>query len=633
VAFTHSREVPVIVDDNARKVAADSDNPLSVEDYAIIGDCTTAALVGLNGSIDWLCWPRFDSGACFAALLGHARHGRWLIRPADEAAQVMRSYIENTMVLETVFQTAAGSFAVIDFMPTQQATTSVVRIIEGRRGKVPVRMHLTLRFDYGSSVPWVSRLPDESGIVAIAGRNLAALRASVALRGENLSTTSDFQIAAKERAWFVLSYGQSHQPPPAAVDVAAALHETVTFWRNWTARCTYRGKRHDAVIRSLLTLKAMTFGETGAIVAAPTTSLPEQLGGPRNWDYRYCWIRDATLTLAALMGAGYYDEAKAWREWLHRSLAGTPDDLQIMYGIFGERRLAEWEVPWLPGYQGAAPVRIGNAASGQLQLDVWGEMMGALHIAREGGLAAWPSGWDMQRQAVEHLEAIWMQPDDGIWEVRGGRRQFTHSKVMAWVAFDRTIKDAEKYQLDAPLARWRKVRDEIHQTVCERGYNSKKATFTQSFADDELDASLLLIPHVGFLPVTDPRVAGTIAAIERELLVDGFVMRYRTESGADGLPAGEGVFIPCSFWLADAYLLQGRDAEASALIDRLLALCNDVGLLSEEYDTKAGRQVGNFPQALSHMALVQSVLVHEARMPLRDQVVRAQSNLARTGAE
>jgi GH15 family glucan-1,4-alpha-glucosidase len=622
VAASNACEVPVIVDANAKKIAAESDNPLSVEDYAIIGDCTTAALVGLNGSIDWLCWPRFDSSACFAALLGHARNGRWSMCPADDTIRVTRAYLEDTMVLETVFTTATGSFAIIDFMPTQSAATSVVRLIEGRHGSVPVRMNLTLRFDYGSSVPWVSRLPDDSGIVAIAGRNLAVLRASVELHGEDLSTTSDFQIAAQERVWFALSYGQSHQPPPEPLEVDTALRQTVAFWRDWSTRCTYRGKRREAVMRSLLTLKAMIFAETGAIVAAPTTSLPEQLGGPRNWDYRYCWIRDATLTLTALMGAGYYEEAKAWREWLHRSLAGTPDDLQIMYGIFGERRLAEWEVPWLPGYQGAAPVRIGNAASGQLQLDVWGEMMGALHLAREGGLASWPSGWDMQRLALEHLEAIWMQPDDGIWEMRGGRRHFTHSKVMAWVAFDRTIKDAEKFNLDAPLSRWRDVRDEIHRTVCEQGYNPKKESFTQSFAGDELDASLLLIAHVGFLPVTDPRVAGTIAAVERELLIDGFVMRYRTESGADGLPAGEGVFIPCSFWLADAYLLQGRDAEANALIDRLLLLRNDVGLLSEEYDTKGRRQVGNFPQAFSHMALVQSVLVDEARIPLRDQVAR-----------
>jgi GH15 family glucan-1,4-alpha-glucosidase len=515
------------------------------------------------------------------------------------------------LVLETVFDTADGSFAVTDFMPVTQAVSSIVRIVEGRRGRGTLRMNVTLRFDYGSSVPWVSRLPDDSGVIAIAGRNLAVLRASVELRGEGMSTTSDFDLAAGERAWFVMSYGQSHLPPPAPVDASAALEDTEAYWRQWSAQCTYEGKRRDAVMRSLLTLKAMIFAETGAIVAAPTTSLPEQLGGPRNWDYRYCWIRDATLTLAALMGAGYYDEAKAWREWLHRSLAGTPDDLQIMYGIFGERRLAEYEIPWLPGYQGAAPVRVGNAASGQLQLDVWGEMMGALHLAREGGLSAWPSGWEMQRQALEHLEQIWTQPDDGIWEMRGGRRHFTHSKVMAWLAFDRTIKDMEKYQLEGPLARWREVRDDIHRTVCERGFNAQKSSFTQSFGGEDLDASLLLIPHIGFLPASDPRVAGTIAAVERELLVDGFVMRYRTDSGADGLPAGEGVFIPCSFWLVDAYRLQGRNAEAQALMDRLMALRNDVGLLSEEYDTKARRQVGNFPQAFSHMALVQSVLMHE----------------------
>ena len=601
-------------------VAADSDNPLSVEDYAIIGDGTTAALVGINGSIDWLCWPQFDSAACFAALLGHAKNGRWALAPADESTHATRSYRGDTLVLETVFDTPGGEFAVIDFMPVNTVASSVVRIVEGRRGNPRVRMNLTLRFDYGSSVPWVSRLPDESGVIAIAGRNLAALRASVELRGEDLATTADFEVAAGERAWFVLSHGQSHRPPPAPLDVEAALQETLAYWREWSALCTYKGRSRDAVMRSLLTLKAMIFAETGAIVAAPTTSLPEQLGGPRNWDYRYCWIRDATLTLAALMGAGYYDEAKAWREWLHRSLAGTPDDLQIMYGIFGERRLSEWEVPWLPGYQGAAPVRVGNAASGQLQLDVWGEMMGALHLAREGGLESWPSGWPMQRQALEHLEAIWMQPDDGIWEVRGGRRHFTHSKVMAWLAFDRTIKDAEKYSLEAPLERWRGVRDEIHRTVCERGYNTQKSSFTQSFGVDELDASLLLMAQVGFLPVSDPRIAGTIAAVERELLIDGFVMRYQTSSGADGLPGGEGVFIPCSFWLADVYQLQGRNAEAQALTDRLLALRNDVGLLSEEYDTRLRRQVGNFPQAFSHMALVQSVLVQEAGMSIKDQV-------------
>jgi GH15 family glucan-1,4-alpha-glucosidase len=595
--------------------AAESYDPLSVEDYAIIGDCTTAALVGNNGSIDWLCLPRFDSGACFAALLGHAQHGRWLLGPTDATAKATRCYQDDTLVLETVFETESGSFALIDFMPVNQPATALVRIVEGRRGKVDVQMLMRARFDYGSSVPWVSRLEDESGIQAIAGRHVVTLRASVALRGEDLSTKADFTIAANQREWFVLSYGPSYRPPPAAIDVTAALADTLAFWREWAARCTYHGAYRDAVMRSLLTLKALTFTETGAVLAAPTTSLPEQLGGPRNWDYRYCWIRDATLTLAALMGAGYFEEARAWREWLHRALAGTPEDLQIMYSIFGDRRLDEWEVSWLPGYQGAAPVRIGNAASGQLQLDVWGEMMGALHLAREGGLAAWPSGWPMQRQALEHLEAIWMQPDDGIWEMRGGRRNFTHSKVMAWLAFDRTIKDAEKYQLDAPLERWRKIRDEIHRSVCERGYNSKKNTFTQCFDGEELDASLLLIPQVGFLPISDPRVANTIAAVERELLVGGFVLRYRTENGTDGLPAGEGVFIPCSFWLADAYRQQGRSAKAHDLIERLLALRNDVGLLSEEYDTAARRQVGNFPQAFSHMALVLSILKCEADTP------------------
>jgi GH15 family glucan-1,4-alpha-glucosidase len=483
-----------------------------------------------------------------------------------------------------------------------------------------MRMNLTLRFDYGSSVPWVFKLEEENGNVAIAGPNLAVLRTPVELKGEDLTTAADFMIAAGERVTFALSYGLSHRAPPAAPDCEAALQETLRFWREWSARCTYTGSRRDIVVRSLLTLKAMTFVETGGIVAAPTTSLPEQLGGPRNWDYRYCWIRDATLTLTALMGGGYYEEAGAWRDWLHRTLAGTPQDLQIMYGIFGERRLAEWEVPWLPGYQGAAPVRIGNAASGQLQLDVWGEMMDALHLARKGGLADSGSAWNMQRQALRHLEEIWMQPDDGIWEVRGPRQQFTHSKVMAWVAFDRSIKDAEEYSLEAPLERWRSIREEIRRMILEQGFHAGRGAFTQSFGSEELDASLLLIPQVGFLPIEDPRVTATIAAIERELVTDGFVMRYRSESGADGLPAGEGVFIPCSFWLVDVYQRQGRTAEADALLRRLLDLRNDVGLLSEEYDTQARRQVGNFPQAFSHLSLVQSVLGLHGDMPLRDQL-------------
>ncbi len=598
----------------------DPDNPLAIEDYALIGDCTTAALVGANGSIDWLCWPRFDSGACLAALLGHSKHGRWSISPAATVVRSTRAYATDTVVLETLFETAEGSVALIDFMPVNRPASSVIRIVEGRSGRVAMRMNLTLRFDYGSSVPWVYRLEEGNGNIAIAGPNLVVLRAAVALRGEGLSTAADFDIESQQRIAFSLSYGLSHQAAPAAIDCESALEETLDYWRRWSARCTYGGKRRDIVVRSLLTLKAMTFAETGAIVAAPTTSLPEQLGGPRNWDYRYCWVRDATLTLTALMGGGYYEEAGAWRDWLHRAVAGTPEDLQIMYGIFGERRLAEWEVAWLPGYHGATPVRIGNAASGQLQLDVWGEMMDALHLAREGGLAASESAWDMQCHAMNHLAVIWMDPDDGIWEVRGPRQQFTHSKIMAWVAFDRSIKDAEKYSLDAPLDEWRKIRDEIHQTVLDRGFHPVLQSFTQSFDSEELDASLLLISQVGFLPIDDPRVTGTIAAIERDLVIDGFVARYRSASGADGLPAGEGVFIPCSFWLVDAYQRQGREADAEALLERLLALRNDVGLLSEEYDTRARRQVGNFPQAFSHLALVQSVLgVHE-RMSLRDQL-------------
>ena len=605
-------------------LSIDPDNPLAIEDYALIGDCTTAALVGANGSIDWLCWPRFDCGACFAALLGHSEHGRWSISPAGEVSKSTRAYVKDTVVLETLFETADGAVALIDFMPVNQACSSVIRIVEGRKGRVPMRMNLTLRFDYGSSVPWVSRLEEGNGNVAIAGPNLVVLRTSVELRGEGLSTAADFDIEPQQRIAFVLSYGLSHRPPPPAIDCDAALQETLDYWRQWSARCTYTGRRRDIVVRSLLTLKAMTFSETGAIVAAPTTSLPEQLGGPRNWDYRYCWVRDATLTLTALMGGGYYEEAGAWRDWLHRAVAGSPQDLQIMYGIFGERRLPEWEVPWLPGYCDAAPVRVGNAASGQLQLDVWGEMGDALHLAREGGLVASDSSWDMQRSALEHLAAIWKEPDDGIWEIRGPRLQFTHSKIMAWVAFDRAIKDAEKYSLDAPLEQWRNIRDEIHQMVLDRGFHPGLQSFTQSFGSQELDASLLLIAPVGFLPIDDPRVAGTIAAIERDLVSDGFVMRYRSASGADGLPAGEGVFIPCSFWLVDAYQRQGREADAEALLERLLALRNDVGLLSEEYDTHARRLVGNFPQAFSHLALVQSVLgVHEG-LPLRDQVTGKQ---------
>jgi GH15 family glucan-1,4-alpha-glucosidase len=591
--------------------------PLPIEDYGLIGDCRTAALVGRNGSIDWLCWPRFDSPSCFAALLGTPEHGRWLLAPRDAAARATRSYRGDTMVLETEFETAEGKAAVIDFMPQGAEPSSIVRIVEGREGRVPMRLHLTLRFDHGSTIPWVTRLADGGGISAIAGPNLAVLRTPVALRGEALSTAADFSASAGERIPFVLSYGASHKPPPAALDAEAALHATLAEWRRWARRCTYHGRWRDVVMRSLLTLKALTFAETGGIVAAPTTSLPEQLGGSRNWDYRFCWLRDATLTLVALMRAGYYEEAKAWRDWLQRSVAGSPGDIQVLYGLAGERRLPEWEVPWLPGYQGAAPVRIGNAASGQLQLDVWGEVMDALRLARDGGLASAASAWAMQCGALNHLEAIWRDPDDGIWEMRGGRRHFTHSKVMAWVAFDRMIRDAEKYGLEAPLPRWRATRDAIHATVCEQGFDAARGCFTQSFGAPELDASLLLIPAVGFLPIEDSRVAGTIAAIERELVVDGFVLRYRTESGADGLPAGEGVFLACSLWLADAHAMQGRWPEAQAMFDRICALRNDLGLLAEEYDVRAGRQVGNFPQAFSHLTLVSTAIGLSEHGPIR----------------
>jgi carbohydrate kinase (thermoresistant glucokinase family) len=585
-----------------------SDLPLDIEDYALIGDCTTAALVGRNGSIDWLCWPRFDSNACFAALLGTSEHGRWRICPADPAPRVSRAYHEGTMVLETVFDTADGRVALIDFMPIGQAHSSVIRLVKGQRGKVAMRFHLTLRFDYGTTVPWVTQLEDGSGLSAIAGPSRVVLRTPVPLYGRNFATVAEFDVAEGECVPFVLMHGPSHLPAPAATHWSAALRETETFWRGWSARCSHTGPSKEAVQRSLLTLKVLTYAETGGIVAAPTTSLPEQLGGQRNWDYRYCWLRDATLTLMALMSAGYREEAQAWRAWLQRSVAGSPQQLQIMYGLSGERQLTEWEVPWLPGYQGATPVRIGNAASLQLQLDVYGELMDAIYQARKDVLAPVDSAWAQQQTMIEHLEQIWEQPDDGIWEVRGGRRHFTYSKIMAWVALDRTVRDAERFKLQAPLERWRQVRDRMHMTICELGFDTSRNTFTQSFGSSELDASLLRIPLVGFLPPDDPRLRGTVAAIEQELMVDGLVRRYRTKADVDGLPPGEGVFLPCSFWLADNYTLQNRDAEASALFERLLSLRNDVGLLAEEYDPHARRQVGNFPQAFSHLALVGTAL-------------------------
>ncbi|MFL5281623.1 MAG: glycoside hydrolase family 15 protein [Rhodopila sp.] len=588
---------------------------MAIEDYAIIGDCSTCAIVGRNGSIDWLCWPRFDSPACFSALLGDSRNGRWLIAPSAAEAHVTQCYRGDSLILETLFETADGSFAVIDFMPPFNAAvgatgnSSIVRIVEGRTGQVSVRTELVLRFDYGASTPWVVRLDEWfNGIVAIAGPNLVTLRTPVEIEGRDMETVGAFVIEAGHSVPFVMTYGPSHIKPPTPIDAIAALRETEAFWSAWSSRCLYRGEWRDAVMRSLITLKALTFAPTGGIVAAATTSLPEQLGGERNWDYRICWLRDATLTLLAMMEAGYYEEAAAWRDWLHRAVAGSPEQIQIMYGLAGERRLDEWVIPWLPGYQGAAPVRVGNAAADQLQLDVYGEVMDALHHAREGGLSAAPESWTLQVSLVEHIAEVWHEPDEGIWEVRGGRRQFTFSKVMAWVALDRAVRDAETFSLPGPLDRWREVRDRIHATVCEQGYSSTKQAFVQSFGSEDLDASLLMIPLVGFLPHEDPRVRRTIEAIQSELMADGFVLRYRTETGADGLPPGEGAFLACSFWLVDCLHMQGRVGEARMMFERLLSLRNDLGLLSEEYDPRAGRLVGNFPQAFSHIALISTAM-------------------------
>jgi GH15 family glucan-1,4-alpha-glucosidase len=560
--------------------------------------------VARSGSIDWLCWPRFDSPACFAALLGTSEHGRWLIAPQAPDATVRRAYRDGSPVLETIFTTPAGEVAVIDFMPIGAPESSVVRIVEGRRGQVGMRMELAFRFDYGAVVPWVTRLQDGSGVQAIAGPDKVVLRSPAPLHGRHLTTVSAFTVSEGQSIPFVLTHADGHEPTPPALDAQAALAETEAWWTRWSAQSTYRGPYQDAVQRSLITLKALTFAPTGGMVAAPTTSLPEQPGGSRNWDYRYCWLRDTALVLQAFMRAGYFEEARAWRDWLHRAIAGSPAAVRTMYGLAGERRLAEWEVDWLPGYHGARPVRVGNAAVDQLQIDVYGEVMDALEYARQHGLVGSHSGWRLQRNLVEHLEGIWQQPDEGIWEVRGGRRHFTFSRIMAWVAFDRAIAAAENFGLAAPLERWREVRARIHATVCEQGFNARRGSFVQSFGTDDLDASLLMIPTLGFLPADDPRVLGTVAAIERELVVDGLVLRYDTRTGRDGLPPYLSSFLPCNFWLVDNYTLQGRHPEAVALFERLLALRNDVGLLAEEYDPVRRCQAGNFPQAFSHTALV-----------------------------
>ncbi|MGI8527098.1 MAG: glycoside hydrolase family 15 protein [Pseudolabrys sp.] len=579
--------------------------PSRIEDYALIGDLGTAALVGRDGSIDWLCWPRFDSDACFAALLGGPEHGRWKIAPEGDIKRITRRYQPDTLILETTFATAEGEATIVDFMPPREDNSQLVRLIRGDKGCVTLCGELVIRFGYGAVVPWVMRLDDHT-IRGVAGPDMVILRSDVRMRGENMRTVGEFTVAAGETKSFTLTYAASHLHPPAPEDPQQALKRTKDYWAKWTGRCKTTGPWAGAVKRSLITLKALTYAPTGGIVAAPTTSLPEQLGGERNWDYRFCWLRDATLTLLALMNAGYYDEAQAWRDWLLRAVAGSPDQMQIMYGIAGERRLMEWEVPWLPGYEKSAPVRIGNAAHSQLQLDVFGELMDALHQARQGEIAPMESGWALQNEFMKHLKKIWTEPDQGIWEVRGERQHFTYSKAMAWVAFDRSIKSAEIFKLEAPLAEWKKYCGMLHEDVCRRGFNPEINSFTRAYGSKELDASLLLLPAVGFLPPTDPRIRGTVEAIERNLMVDGLVLRYDTRATDDGLPAGEGVFLACSFWLVDAYLMLGRRDDAVRLFEHLLMLRNDVGLLSEQYDTRNNRLVGNFPQAFSHLALLNS---------------------------
>jgi GH15 family glucan-1,4-alpha-glucosidase len=576
---------------------------LRIEDYALVGDTQTVALVGRDGSFDWMCVPRFDSAACFAALLGGPEHGRWLLAPRNaDPARTTRTYRDGTLMLETTFVTPEGRVRVVDCMPPRDRTPDVVRMVEGLDGEVSMHSELVVRFDYGSILPWVRRLPDRR-LHLIAGADALVLSTEFETRGEGLTTVGDFSVRKGQRLHAVLSWYPSHEEPPPPPEPAKSLADTEAWWREWAGHCSYEGSYRDAVYSSLLTLKALTYAPTGGIVAAPTTSLPERLGGTRNWDYRYCWLRDATFTLYALTLAGYESEASAWRDWLLRAIAGDPAKLQIMYGLGGERRLFEYELGWLPGYAASRPVRVGNAAVEQLQLDVYGEITDALYQTRRSGLAPEPASWNVQRALLDFLEGAWKQPDDGLWETRGPRQHFTHSKMMAWVAFDRAVKTVEQTALEGPVERWRALRDAIHEDVCTHGWHAGKRAFTQAYGSEHLDASLLLMPQVGFLPVRDERMVSTVAAVERELVKDGFVARYET-CGQDGLPPGEGVFLACSFWLADCYALLNRTEEARKLFERLLALRNDVGLLSEEYDPKNGRLVGNFPQAFSHVGLV-----------------------------
>ena len=594
--------------------------PSLIEDYALIGNQETVALVARDGSIDWMGMPRFDSPACFSALLGAPEHGRWSIAPAAAKVEVKRQYRDGSTVLETRFSTADGEVAVVDFMARREGASDLMRIVRGVRGRVAMRTELVVRFDYGAVVPWVSRQPD-GRLHFTAGPDRLTLSTPIELRGEDLRSVGEFEVGEGDEVSFALTWQPSWRDDLPAPDVAQALVQVQAQWDEWSSHMPQGDHLSEAVKRSLVTLKALAHWETGGIVAAATTSLPEKIGGPRNWDYRYCWLRDATLTLFALLGQGFVEEAEAWRAWLVRAIAGSPDDLQIMYGVAGERRLDEYEVPGLPGYQDSAPVRVGNAAAGQVQLDVYGEVLGAMYVARKAGLAYDERSWAVECAMLAHLEKIWAEPDDGIWEVRGGRRHFVHSKVMAWLAFDRAVRSAEEFGLDGPVDRWRDVRDTIHAQVCAQGFDAAQNSFVQSYGSTALDASLLVIPMTGFLPVDDPRIRGTVAAIERGLLRDGLVLRYDTGEGTDGLPPGEGAFLACSFWLADNWFMQGRVDEAQALFDRLLTYRNDVGLLAEEYDPVAKRQLGNFPQAFSHLALVNTA----SRLAGQTELVRARA--------
>ncbi|MDB5816542.1 MAG: glycoside hydrolase 15-related [Rhizobacter sp.] len=578
--------------------------PLAIEDYAVIGDCHTAALVGRDGSIDWMCVPRFDGDACFAALLGGPEHGRWLLAPAGKVLATRRQYRDGTLILETEFECDGGSVRIVDFMPGDHGHRNLVRIVEGLEGTVAMRMELVLRLDYGSIVPWVRHA--EGGLLATAGPDTLRLHSAIPTRGHDMKSMAEFEVNAGQRIPFVLDHRRSYEPTQPPIDAEAGLLGLEAEWREWSARSTYQGRWPAQVERSLITLKALTYRTTGGVVAAPTTSLPEWIGGVRNWDYRYCWLRDSTFALNSLLMAGYTREADSWRQWLLGAVAGSPDDLRIMYSITGRRRIEERELDWLPGYFGSSPVRIGNAASTQFQLDVYGEVMNTLYIARAAGLDGDAYVWKFQKALLKFLEKAWHEPDEGIWEVRGPRQHFTHSKVMAWVAFDRAVKTVEKFGEDGPLDEWRAIRDEIHHEICTRGYDAGRNTFKQHYDTEAVDASLLLLPLVGFLPPSDARIRGTVEAIEHDLMTRGLVQRYSTDTGCDGLPGEEGTFLPCSFWLVDCLVLIGREEEAEALFERLLMLANDVGLLAEEYDPMAGRMLGNFPQALTHMALINS---------------------------